>query len=99
MRSSLTEPRRIQVETLLVAAAIYGGWIALTLVAARAPALLVAMLGGWLLAWHGSLQHETIHGHPTSSRRFNRLLGYPPLSLWLPYPRYRRLHLAHHATE
>jgi fatty acid desaturase len=90
---------RIEGATLLVAAAIYGGWIALTLIATRLPPLLVAALGGWLVAWHGSLQHETIHGHPTASQRFNRLLGYPPLSLWLPYPRYRQLHLAHHATE
>lgn len=89
----------IESETLLVAAAIYGGWMALTLTAAQLSPLLVAALGGWLLAWHGSLQHETIHGHPTPSRRFNKLLGYPPLSLWLPYPRYRQLHLAHHATE
>lgn len=99
MRSSISRPKAIEVETLLVAAAIYGGWIALTLVAGRLPPLLVAVLGGWLLAWYGSLQHETIHGHPTPSRRFNRLLGYPPLNLWLPYERYRRLHLAHHATE
>lgn len=105
MRPSLAEPaptpspRKVEHATLLVAAAIYGGWIALTLTATRLPAPLVAALGGWLLAWHGSLQHETIHGHPTPSRRFNVLLGYPPLSLWLPYPRYRQLHLAHHATE
>ena len=89
----------IEGETLLVAAVIYGGWIALTFTAAQLSPLLVAALGGWLLAWHGSLQHETIHGHPTPWRRLNRLLGYPPLNLWLPYPRYRRLHLAHHATE
>jgi fatty acid desaturase len=102
MHPSLTEPalrRGIDTSTLLVAALIYGGWIALTLNASRLPTLLVAALGGWLTAWHGSLQHETIHGHPSRSQRFNRLLGYPPLSLWLPYPRYRQLHLAHHVTE
>ncbi|CAN7376759.1 fatty acid desaturase [Phenylobacterium sp. LjRoot225] len=92
-------PREIEAATLLVAALIYGGWIALTLNATRLPPLLVATLGGWLVAWHGSLQHETIHGHPTPSRRFNALLGFPPLNLWLPYARYRQLHLAHHATE
>lgn len=92
-------PGKIEGATLLVAALIYGGWIALTLAATRLPPLLVAALGGWLLAWHGSLQHETIHGHPTPSRRFNALLGFPPLNLWLPYARYRQLHLAHHATE
>jgi fatty acid desaturase len=56
-------------------------------------------VGGWLLAWHGSLQHEVIHGHPTPWRRMNALIGLVPLSLWLPFERYRRSHLAHHATE
>jgi len=53
-------------------------------------------LGALLLAWYGSLQHETIHGHPTSSRRFNRMLGALPLSLWIPYALYRETHLRHH---
>ncbi len=89
----------VEPSTLLVALLIHGGWIALTLCAARAPLWLVAPAGGWLIAWHGSLQHETIHGHPTPWRRVNRLLGQVPLSLWLPYGRYERLHLAHHRTE
>jgi len=57
-------------------------------------------LSGWLdpgLAW--ILQHETIHGHPTRSPLLNRLIGAPPLSLWLPYERYRETHLRHHASE
>lgn len=85
--------------TILLAAVIYGGWIALTLHAAQMPAPLVAVIGGWLLAWQGSLQHETIHGHPTPSARLNTWLGFAPLCLWLPYGRYRDLHLAHHATD
>ena len=76
MSSRVTDPlppalrQGIDSSTLLVAALIYGGWIALTLTASRLPLLLVAIFGGWLLAWHGSLQHETIHGHPTSSQPF-----------------------------
>jgi len=91
--------RSIDGATLLVAGLIYAGWAALTLAAPHMPPLLVAALGGWLLAWHGSLQHETIHGHPTPWNWANRLLGAAPLSLWLPYERYRTLHQAHHATE
>lgn len=91
--------RKVDGATLLVAALIYGHWAALTLNAAAMPPLLVAALGGWLLAWQGSLQHETIHGHPMPWRWANRLLGAPPLNLWLPYERYRSLHVAHHATE
>jgi len=90
---------RTDLSTLAVAALIYGGWIAATLAARRLPAPALAALGGWLIAWHGSLQHETIHGHPTQWRRVNRLLGCPPLNLWLPYARYAALHLAHHSAE
>jgi len=57
---------------------------------------IAAPIGSVLIAWHGSLQHETIHGHPTASRRLNALLGWLPLSLWIPYEDYRRLHLLHH---
>jgi fatty acid desaturase len=89
----------IEAATLFVAALIYGGWIVLTLLACRLPPLLVAPLGGWLIAWHGSLQHETIHGHPTPWRTANRLIGWTPLSLWLPYARYAQLHLTHHASQ
>lgn len=59
----------------------------------------VIPLGAWLIAWQGSLQHETIHGHPTRSRLFNTVLGFTPLALWLPYGAYRRAHLAHHRSE
>jgi fatty acid desaturase len=57
------------------------------------------MAGGWLLAWHGSLQHETIHGHPTGIRAVDKAIGFVPLSMWLPYALYRRSHLAHHGSH
>jgi fatty acid desaturase len=82
--------------TWAVIAAIYGGWLALTLSFHALPAYLVAPLGAWLLAWHGSLQHEALHGHPTGRPWLNALLAGPPLALWLPFPIYRESHLAHH---
>ena len=88
----------LELPTILVAALIYGGWIALTWWHAAIPAWLLFALGGWLVAWHGSLQHETIHGHPTPWAALNRWIGFVPLSLWLPYDLYRHSHLAHHAT-
>lgn len=89
---------KIEGPTLCVAAAIYGGWIAATWWHAAIPDPLLAAIGACLIAWQGSLQHETIHGHPFRSRRLNTLLGFPPLSLWLPYGIYRRSHLAHHRS-
>ena len=78
---------------------VYGGWMAVTWCHATFPTWLLVALGGWFIAWHSSLQHETIHGHPTRSQGLNRLIGSIPLSLWLPYACYRRDHLAHHAAE
>lgn len=89
----------VEVPTLAVAATIYGGWLALTWWYALIPLPLLALLGGVLIAWHGSLQHETIHGHPTGNKLVNAAIGYPPLTLWLPYAVYRRTHCAHHATH
>ena len=85
--------------TLGLAITIYGLWGSATFFHAEIAWPFLALAGGWLTAWHGSLQHEIIHGHPTPSRRLNTLIGLPPLSLWLPFEAYRQSHLAHHATE
>ncbi len=90
--------RGVETPTLLVAALVHGGWLTLTWWHAALPAWALVAGGGWLVAWHGSLQHETIHGHPTSRPWLNALVGGLPLSLWLPYAVYRRTHLAHHLT-
>lgn len=101
--TSVMKPRAarggmVEVPTVLVAVALYGGWLAATFWHRAIPAPLLAILGGWLVAWHGSLQHETIHGHPFRSRMLNAALGFPPLALWLPYALYRRSHIAHHGS-
>jgi fatty acid desaturase len=88
--------QRIEWPTLLVALAIYGGYALVTLNFARLPLALAAPALIVLISWYGSLQHEIIHGHPTGSPRFNQLLASLPLSLWLPFPLYRRSHLVHH---
>jgi fatty acid desaturase len=92
-------PRAVEWPTLVVAIAVYGGWLTATWLHKDLPWILRAAVGGWLIAWHGSLQHEVIHGHPTPWRRINTLIGSIPLSLWLPFERYRRTHLSHHATD
>ena len=90
--------RRIEGPTWLVAAAVHGGWLALTWYHDALPWWLILPLGGWLICWHGSLQHEAIHGHPTRWRGVNTVLAAAPVALWLPYPLYRSRHLRHHAT-
>ncbi len=88
----------LEAPTWLLCAAIYGGWIALTLNFHALPWWVVLPLGAWLVAWHNSLQHEIVHGHPTRRRWLNDALAYPPLGLVFAFSVYRRSHLAHHAT-
>lgn len=91
--------RRWELPTWGVAAAIYGGFGLVTWYHQALPWWLLAALGAWLICWHGSLQHEAMHGHPTRSARLNALVAALPLGLWLPYPIYRDWHLAHHRAE
>src|SRR6476661_2596243 len=60
---------------------------------------IVAPLGAYLVALHGSLQHEALHGHPTRNRLVNELAVSVDPGLWFPYRRYRKLHLTHHNDE
>ncbi|RYD19097.1 MAG: hypothetical protein EOP89_16115, partial [Lysobacteraceae bacterium] len=92
------EGAAIEWPTLLVTVTIYAGWLAATYYHAVIPSSVLVLIGGWLIAWHGSLQHETIHGHPTRFPRVNAAIGFPPLALWLPYALYRRSHVAHHRS-
>ena len=87
---------RIEWPTVGLAVVIYVSWIVLTLGAGAHPEL--AVLGGLVIAWHGSLQHEGIHGHPTRNPAINAAIVGVPLSVWLPFPVYRESHLAHHHT-
>lgn len=93
-RSALPEWR-----TWLLVPTVYAAW----LFAIVACASLGQATGSVLLilatCWFTSLQHELIHGHPSRSRRVNRLLGLAPLAVWYPYDLYRRSHLAHHRDE
>ncbi len=97
----MTERRRRRIEwpTVALAASIYAAWLLLTWFHDAIPWPLLLALGGWTVAWHGSLQHELIHGHPTRWPALNRALGLPPLLPHLPFDRYRAIHLAHHRDE
>ncbi|MFQ6022845.1 MAG: fatty acid desaturase [Acidiferrobacterales bacterium] len=85
--------------TFVVAASIYAGFAVLTWHYHALPWWLVLACGGYLVAWHGSLQHEAVHGHPTRWSWVNELIVFPSLWLWMPYRLYRAMHLAHHAVE
>ena len=92
-------PFTVEWPTLFLAVFIYSAWLALTYFWESVPFILLVLAGGWLVAWHGSLQHEVLHGHPTRSRRLNDAIGSIPIALWLPYPLYKRAHIKHHNEE
>ncbi|MGA2779786.1 MAG: fatty acid desaturase [Steroidobacteraceae bacterium] len=89
----------VELPSLFLIVFTYSAWFAVTLLYGHWPLWAVASLTAVIVTLHSSLQHEFIHGHPTRWSRVNRLLGIVPLSLWLPYDRYRVTHLAHHVNE
>jgi len=88
--------RRWELPTWGLWAAILTGWGLVTARWQAMPLWVLLPAGAWLVAWHSSLCHELIHGHPTRNKRINAALAQPPLGLVFPFPIYRALHLAHH---
>lgn len=85
--------------TVLVAVAVYGGWAAVVLSYGSMPPWSSVALLAWFGAWHLSLQHEIVHGHPSRFVWLNDLIGSVPLTLWIPYFTFKREHLSHHAAS
>lgn len=56
--------------------------------------VLVPLGGLWM-----SLGHELLHGHPTRWNWVNTAIGSLPLALWLPFGRYKSLHIEHHLSD
>ncbi|WP_420413465.1 fatty acid desaturase [Roseibium sp.] len=64
----------------------WGGWI-------------VCPLAAVLVTLQSSLQHEVLHGHPTKSAKLNEALVYCSFGLFIPYQRFKALHLRHHNDD
>ena len=84
--------------TWLLIVGCHGAWLA-ALLGRDAPGPAWVLLAVPLVTLHSSLQHEALHGHPTRSRRLNELLVFPALGLFVPYRRFRDLHVRHHVDE
>ncbi len=49
-----------------------------------------------IIAFHSSLQHEILHGHPFDAQWLNEALVFPAIGVFVPFIRFRDTHLAHH---
>ncbi len=85
--------------TIAVGVCVYGAFGLVTWYHQALPWWLVLVLGGYIVALHGSLQHEAVHGYPFRRRFWNSAFVFPSLWLWLPYTHYRYTHLKHHRNE
>jgi fatty acid desaturase len=88
----------VEWSTVALIAGCYAVWAGAGLFYAEAPLVAVVVLA-LAVALHSSLQHETIHRHPTRHAGLNEALVFLPIGLLVPYRRYRDLHLLHHVDE
>jgi len=94
--SERDEATGIEWLTLALIGICYAAW-ALALVWLPGLSLGLAMLAiAVLVAFHSSLTHEALHGHPFRTKALNEMLLFLPLNLMIPYNRFRDLHLSHH---
>jgi fatty acid desaturase len=91
--------RNDDLPTLALLAFCYAVWAAATAFAESLSPWIAAPVTALALTLHSSLQHEALHGHPFASRRLSDATVFPALGLFIPYQRFRDLHLAHHRDE
>ena len=92
-------PCAIELKTLSLIIACYAVWLAAGSLWTTPFWAISLLLLPLTAAFHTSLQHETIHGHPTPLAWLNEFLVSLPLAAVFPYRRYKDLHLQHHRDE
>lgn len=98
-RADVRDVAAVEWLTLAVLAGCYTLWVG--------GLFLISLVSVWLAvpvvavaaALHSSLTHEAVHGHPTRWPAVNAALLAPPLTLFVPYLRFKDQHLAHHHDE
>ena len=98
----MQEPRRNILKspgdwrTLVIAVLVYGGWLATVFLHKQMPWWATFALLTWFGAWHLSLQHELVHGHPFLNSKLNAALASLSLTMWVPFLSFKRDHISHH---
>jgi fatty acid desaturase len=90
------EPRAIEWPTLIVFAATYALWAVATTFLWPVSPVLAILAAALAIAQYSSLTHEVLHGHPFRSQRLSETLVFPGLTVFVPYLRFKDLHLQHH---
>lgn len=85
--------------TLALITATSASWMLLIGIYDDLNAWVVLPLCAILVTMQSSLQHEVLHGHPTRSPALNEALVYCSFSLFIPYRRFKSLHLRHHNND
>ncbi len=85
--------------TLALIGMFYICFAAVTWNWALLPWWIVLPAAAYLTCLYGGIQHEVIHRHPTGAQALNEALVFPAVLVWVPYGRYRDLHLRHHGND
>ncbi len=91
-----TTPKSPEWATFALILACYSVWLGVIFWLADVSLWLAIPVMGLVAALHSSLTHEALHGHPFRQKWLNEALMALPLTLFIPYNRFRDLHLAHH---
>lgn len=92
-------PSGVEWGTLALILFCYAAWLAALWLLPEVSLLPAVLALGGLSALHSSLSHEALHGHPFRRAWLNEALMFLPLSVAVPYGRFRDTHLAHHRDE
>jgi fatty acid desaturase len=84
--------------TLIIAVLVYSGWFASVFTHKQLPWWATFALLTWFGAWHLSLQHELVHGHPFRNSKLNAALASLSVTMWVPFLSFKRDHISHHNT-
>lgn len=92
----MQKPSKIEWPTVALFAGAYVVWACAVFWLADDILWVAVPVAAFAIAFQGSLQHEAIHGHPSPWAPVNTALAWPPLSLVIPFLRFRDTHLDHH---
>ncbi|MCC7320845.1 MAG: fatty acid desaturase [Rubellimicrobium sp.] len=85
--------------TLSLIIACHAVWLGALFLLPGISVWLAVIAAGFAAALHSSLTHESVHGHPTRHEWVNAALLGLPLTVYVPWIRFKDTHLAHHHDE